>query len=535
MKKGNFFLPNVGGMISLRFFIVFFSFSINVISQNTFTVNSTDDTKDVDLADNKCADSNGNCTLRAAIENANKFPDRDKIDFNIKGPGPYTILLKKNLPAIKENVELSGTNLNCYSPDYPQIILDGTAIIPGATRDPEDVPTGLWLTGESSGSTIKGLAIVGFSGAGIMVNSDKNIIQSNLIGLTPDGRVGFRTSFGILIRGTDNLIGGSDIGDKNVLSAITIGIFVYSGNTIKGNYIGTTRDGCSPLPNRAGIALTRYSENNLISNNLISGNEEGIQLAGDNNIIENNKIGTNAAGTEKIPNGTGIRLSGALNNLIGGRNNGNIISGNKVGISIEERHVSNEQNNRILNNLIGTDISGNFELGNETGILLKSGNENRIGGFKKGDGNVISGNMKFAIEVNGSQETTIAGNYIGTNKTGTLAVPNGGGIKLEGSPDVMNCFNNIITSNLISGNAGDGIEIKNAQFNSITGNWLGTQLDGVSPLPNGGYGISTGSLAQINCIGGPDNDQENLVKFNRKDWPETQPASSFSHLLLIQQ
>ncbi|MGM1057410.1 MAG: NosD domain-containing protein [Bacteroidota bacterium] len=501
MEKGNFFLPNVRRNISLPIFLIFFLFSLSVISQSTFTVNSTEDKEDIDLADNKCADSNGNCTLRAAIENANKFPDKDKINFKINGPNPHTILLKKNLPVIKETVELNAIELNCYSPDNPQIILNGSGIISDFSRIAVDAPNGLWLTAESSGSTIKGFAIVGFSKAGLMVYSDRNIIQSNLIGLTPNGRAGSRTSFGILIKGTDNLIGGSDIGDKNVISAAKVGVFLYSGNIIMGNYIGTTADGCSPRPNRSGIVLTRYSENNLISNNLISGNEEGIQLSGDNNIIVNNRIGTNAAGTEKIPNVIGIHLEDAVSNKIGEGSNGNLISGNKIGISIEKTNVDG-QYNRITNNFVGTDITGNFELGNETGILIKSGDENRIGGFKKGDGNVISGNTKFGIEINGSQETTIAGNYIGTNKTGTYAIPNGGGIKLEGSPDKMNCFNNIITKNLISGNLGNGIVINYAEFNSIKENLLGKKSDGFSPLPNGGFGIGIGAFTENNCIVG---------------------------------
>lgn len=533
MRNINSFLPGVRGMIRLLIFIVFI-FSTSVMSQNIFTVNSTADSEDVDLADTKCADINGNCTLRAAIQNSNKYSEKDRIIFRIRGECPHTILLKKNLPAIKETVELDATGQPGYFLDNPQIILDGSAIIHAYSKNVDHAPKGLWLTGKSSGSTIKGLSIVGFSGGGILVHSDRNIIQGNLIGLTADGRAGFRTSFGILIRGEDNLIGGSGVGDKNVISATSVGVFLGSGNKILGNYIGTTADGCSPIPNRIGIVLTRVSENNLIVNNLISGNKEGIQLVGDNNTIINNKIGTNAAGTEKIFNAIGIRLIDAMSNIIGERNNGNLISGNEIGISIEKKYVD-DQHNKILNNLIGTDSTGNFELGNETGILIKSGNENWIGGFQKNDGNIISGNTKFGIEVNSSRETTVAGNYIGTNKTGTQAIPNGGGIKLEGSPEKMNCFNNIITENLISGNAGNGIEINNAETNSITGNWLGTQRDGVSPLPNGGNGIHMGSLVQNNCIGGPDKDQKNIVKFNRKDWPEHQSTKSFPDLLLIEE
>lgn len=497
----------------------FFLFSLNVLSQNTYTVNSTDDTEDIDLADNICADSKGNCTLRAAIQNANKFSIKDKIDFKINGTGPFIIHFKKNLPPIKETVELNATEVNCYSNDIPQIILDGTGIKRYDITEMSDLlnsSQGLQLTGESSGSTIKGFAIYGFIYYGIGVFTNKNIIQGNIIGSSAEGRNGFLTRYGITIRGSDNLIGGCDKKDKNAIFGTGAGVFISTSNTrIIGNYIGTTADGCSSVPNRVGIALTRYSEYNLISDNVISGNEEGIQLSGDDNTIINNKIGTNAAGTEKISNGIGIVLSGAVSNSIGKKNKGNLISGNKIGIVIEDRRMSIDQKNKILNNFIGTDITGNFELGNETGILIKSGNDNRIGGFEKGDGNTISGNTNFGIEIKGTQETIITGNFIGTNKAGTTAIPNGCGIKLEGDPEDINNFNNSIIANLISGNSGNGIEINNAEYNLITGNLLGTQKDGISSLPNGGNGIKTGYLAQNNCIGGPGPDKGNTIAYNK--------------------
>jgi CSLREA domain-containing protein len=46
----------------------------------TFTVDSTLDTIDASLGDGVCADSFGRCTLRAAIMEANRFPNPDRID-----------------------------------------------------------------------------------------------------------------------------------------------------------------------------------------------------------------------------------------------------------------------------------------------------------------------------------------------------------------------------------------------------------------------------------------------------------------------
>ena len=47
----------------------------------TFTVNSSADTPDANPSDNLCLDASGNCTLRAAIEQANAAAGNDEINF----------------------------------------------------------------------------------------------------------------------------------------------------------------------------------------------------------------------------------------------------------------------------------------------------------------------------------------------------------------------------------------------------------------------------------------------------------------------
>ena len=71
----------------------------------TFTVNQTGDAADFNQFDNVCDAGNAagrQCTLRAAIQQANTDPDRDTIAFNIPGAGLTTIRPASPLPAITQ-------------------------------------------------------------------------------------------------------------------------------------------------------------------------------------------------------------------------------------------------------------------------------------------------------------------------------------------------------------------------------------------------------------------------------------------------
>jgi uncharacterized repeat protein (TIGR01451 family)/CSLREA domain-containing protein len=63
------------------------------ISAATFTVNSTVDSVDALPGDGLCADVNGNCTLRAAVQEANALPGADTI---ILWPGTYLFTIPGN-------------------------------------------------------------------------------------------------------------------------------------------------------------------------------------------------------------------------------------------------------------------------------------------------------------------------------------------------------------------------------------------------------------------------------------------------------
>jgi hypothetical protein len=176
--------------------------------------------------------------------------------------------------------------------------------------------------------------------------------------------------------------------------------------------------------------------------------------------------------------------------------------------------VGGTGNNIISGNYIGTDMAGTAEKGNFVGIGIHSPN-NTIGGTTAADRNIVSGNNSNSGVAIGGQFATgnlIVGNYIGTDVTGTIAIGNGVGVYV-----IQATSNNIIggttagARNLISGN-GTGIGLSSSG-NKIWGNYIGTKADGTSGLPNYFAGLEFFD-GQDNFIGGSSPGQGNVIAFN---------------------
>lgn len=117
-------------------------------------------------------------------------------------------------------------------------------------------------------------------------------------------------------------------------------------------------------------------------------------------------------------------------NTIGGAalGEGNVISGhNGAGVELD----SGGPGGCILQgNLIGTNASGTKAVPNLShGIMIGSAN-NTVGGSGPGEGNVISGNGSFGLRLAGD-DNVVQGNQIGTNAAGGATLPNAlGGIEI---------------------------------------------------------------------------------------------------------
>ena len=432
-------------------------------------------------------------------------------------------------------------------------------------------------------------------GIGLNAGSNGNTIQGNLIGLDPTGtRVDADAipnngnefgngSSGINLQDvSDNCIGGSlpaGAGDPcvapfvgNVVSgnartvtfAEGIQINVFSGtsqnNSIQGNKIGTDITGTvafGQTANRGGISLSE-DVGTYIGGiegttphipgvqtgactgacNVIAGHGDGLGIelrdGSQGAIIQGNFIGTDITGTIIDPNGTpddgdemsngfGIFVDGASTNArIGGDDAAdgtldgvvharNLISGNRSA-NIQIR--GNSTGIRVEGNFIGPDVTSTKRLSRTVqargAVEIQGGaSGNVIGGATPGAGNVISGNgdnvvggsLGVFILGNTSNDNRVEGNFIGTDVTGTIPVPNGqqGVDILGGSRNIVGGTQGVTPGqctgvcNVIANNGRFGIRIRNegggAPFasdgNKILGNFIGTDITGTRDFGNG--------------------------------------------------
>lgn len=182
------------------------------------------------------ADS-GAGSLRQAILDANASAGADTISFSLAPTATaYVITLASALPDITGTVMLDGASQARSTPaSTPAIVLDGQLTL-GAN--------GLSFVSGSSGSTVRGLEINGFSN-GIYLNHVSNVtIQGNLIGTDDMGTTATANSNAgiVLDTATSNTIGGTAAGTGNIIAHNAgVGVLVLgtssTGNAILGNRI----------------------------------------------------------------------------------------------------------------------------------------------------------------------------------------------------------------------------------------------------------------------------------------------------------
>lgn len=200
----------------------------------------------------------------------------------------------------------------------------------------------------------------------------------------------------------------------------------------------------------------------------------------------------NYIGTDATGAGWGGNALDGLLILAGGDAQvlGNAIAANG-GNGIEIRDGSNDA---IKSNYIGVDSTGRKTMGNGgNGILLFNMSNVAIGGILSGDGNVISANAGDGIQIrNGSSMITVEGNFVGTDTSGDAALGNGGnGVDvLDTSHDITIGGLLSTAGNTLSGNSASGVQLAGNGGNIfVQGNHIGADPSGMLALGNSGNGI----------------------------------------------
>jgi len=374
--------------------------------------------------------------------------------------------------------------------------------------------------------------ISGNENAGVLITgaSGGNVMKGNYIGLDITGTsiiTGSSQDNGIwLITSGSQMVGGIASGEGNVISGNTgsgISIVSDGGAYVYGNIIGTQKDGATLLAsNTQQNGLYVVGDNNVIGGataahrNIISGNQSsGITFQNTNggNTVQGNYIGLDITGTSVIIGSSqdhGIRTFASADYVVIGGSaagEGNVISGNThSGIIFEV----NGAHHTVKGNIIGLQADGLTYLASNAqvrGINIDWNSNMTIGGSAPGDRNIISGNTTYGIYVDGlnagglGSGNAIKGNYIGPDGTGNNFVTGSSqdyGVYLDNYSSSTTIGGSALgEGNVISGNTNSGIYIDQNLSNTVYGNIIGLQSDGLTYFAGAGY---TGANTQDNGI-----------------------------------
>jgi CSLREA domain-containing protein len=425
-----------------------------------FVVDSTGDTHDVSPGDGVCADSNGNCTLRAAIEEVNaRANGQDGIAFAIPTTDPgcsggvCTINVFPALPDLSIAISISGpgadrltVSSNCTGACYHIFNVTTTGTV------------------AFSGLTIAGAFVSNGNGGGINNASTGTVTVTNstLRGNSASSGGGISNSMGGTVTVTNSTLSGN--------SGFGGGIFNSSGGTV--TVTNSTLSGNSANGLGGGI-FSEFGGAVTVTNSTLSGNAAlgggggGIFNSGTVNVTNSTFSGNSAFGNNTYFGGGGINNTGTLN-ITNSTLSGNSANGTGDGGGITNRDTLNVTNSTLSGNSATTNGGGIDNIGGR--VSVKSSLIALNTGASSGpdvSGDFFSPGYNLIGKKDGSTGFTAA-----TDLTGTIAAPldpkldsnglndNGGPTKtialLFGSPAIDKGTSNGLTGHLTTDQRGAG-------------------------------------------------------------------------------
>ncbi|MFQ5859669.1 MAG: CSLREA domain-containing protein, partial [Anaerolineae bacterium] len=183
------------------------------------------------------------------------------------------------------------------------------------------------------------------------------------------------------------------------------------------------------------------------------------------------------------------------------RSSGNLVRGLVIQRFRRGIDVSDANGNRFEGNFIGTDVHGTTALGNGCGGISIMGVvggpgswNNVVGGSAPQARNLISGNDCAGVSLGSGGGNRVQGNYVGSNVTGAVPLPNSGeGIRVA-SQDNQIGGTAQGEANLIVFNGGDGVLVlggSGSARNTITRNRIHSNAGkGIALLSGGNAGLA---------------------------------------------
>jgi hypothetical protein len=326
--------------------------------------------------------------------------------------------------------------------------LDGVAIV-GANRN------------SLIGCTIQGSPFVYYnviSGNGAnglrVTSSNDTTIQANFFGIGADNDTAVGNVMnGVVVEGTSTRTTmGGPIPLGNVDAANGQNGIVVRGTasyfTSYNTFCGLAAFSHNPTLGNGGdgMLITSTGGNILIRTNVITRNgDDGIEISGAARGVRvaGNIIGLNTDGLTPMGNvGNGVEIGGYASKIIigGPQPTFNVIPNNIIsangdnGVAI----VGKANGNTVSYSYIGTDVTGQQVRGNtNAGVYLGAGTfSNTVGSASPTLLTVISGNNGNGIEMRGTRANTVINSWIGVDSTGQNAMGNGkNGVLISNSND----------------------------------------------------------------------------------------------------
>ena len=175
------------------------------------------------------------------------------------------------------------------------------------------------------------------------------------------------------------------------------------------------------------------------------------------------------------------------------------VKGLSIGNSSGAAIAIGSNNVTIAGDFIGLAPDGITPTPNATGISITSGVTGAIiGSTALADRNLISANTVAGI--NSAGTSTIHNNLIGTDKTGLVAKPNGIGLKLTGASNIVG-GSAANAGNTIAFNTGAGVQVDTGTGNSITRNLIHGNGSGITLTNSGNANQASTTTLSVTSVG----------------------------------